>query len=424
LSAPPHRRRRLAAAGAAVSLLLGGAAADERPRASGGVRLVEALEGAPIAVVAVVAEPQQIDAHGFAARLSVESSLVGPAPAGAALRIAWEELASSRAPRFAEGDRVLIALEPLPGASIWATRFPDPSLRSRIFGVSMRGEAFLRSPSPLAVGRLEHYLRLAANDREGANGVALLAEIAAACEPPLALAAVDRLARHSELDEKLDPASAALLVRALLRTDTQPALSTALLELVARQRPPALRPPLEALAAREALAPAVVFEALAALDSGVAPARAKRLLADPSPAHREVAARHASGPEARMELARLARSDPAPSVRAAAIERLVALGGDSALEDGLSALHDPDAGVRGAAVRALGSLGASAVPGLRGKVDSNDPEAARAAVVALQLTGSSEATAALVEIAESHRDEGVRALAAIALGRQVGHVHN
>jgi hypothetical protein len=44
-------------------------------------------------------------------------------------------------------------------------------------------------------------------------------------------------------------------------------------------------------------------------------------------------------------------------------------------------------------------------------------------VVALQLTGSSEATAALVEIAESHRDEGVRTLAAIALGRQVGHVH-
>jgi hypothetical protein len=424
LSAPLRRRRRLAAAGAAVSVLLVGAAADERPRAAGGVRLVEALEAAPTAVVAVVAEPRQIDAHGFAARLRVESSLAGPVPAGAELRIAWEELAGSRAPRFAEGDRVLVALEPLPGASIWATRFPDPALRSQVFGVSMRGEAFLRSPSPLAVGRLEHYLRLAASDREGANGVALLAEIAAVCEPPLAAAAAERLARHSELDEKLDSASAALVVRALLRTDAGPALSTALLELVARERPPALRPPLEALAARETLAPAVVFEALAALDSGVAPARAARLLADPSPAHREVAARHASGPKAQLELARLARSDPASAVRAAAVERLVALGGDSALEDGLSALHDPDPGVRGAAVRALGSLGASAVPGLRAKVDSNDPDAARAAVVALQLTGSSEATAALAEIAESHGDEGVRALAAIALGRKIGHVHD
>ncbi len=36
---------------------------------------------------------------------------------------------------------------------------------------------------------LEHYLKLAARDREGANGVALLAEIAAQCEPPLAVGA-------------------------------------------------------------------------------------------------------------------------------------------------------------------------------------------------------------------------------------------
>jgi HEAT repeat protein len=287
----------------------------------------------------------------------------------------------------------------------------------------MRGDAFLRAPSALAVARLEHYSRLAARDREGANGVALLAEIAALCEPPLAVSAAERLARHSGLDEKLDPAAAALVVRALLRTDAGPALSSALLEAVARERPQALRAPLEALAAREALAPAVVFEALATLDSGVAPARASRLLADASPAHREVAARHASGPDARVELARLVRSDPAPAVRAVAVERLLALGGESAVEDGLSALHDPDPGVRGAAARALGSLGASAIPGLRRKVDSSDEDAARAAVVALQLTGSPEATTALAEIADSHRDEAVRALAAIALGRKIGHVH-
>lgn len=423
MSAPRWRRPPLAAAGAAVALLLIGAAGDELPRASGGVRLIEALEAAPTAVVAVVAEPRRIDAHGFAARLRVESSLAGPVPAGAELRIAWEELASSRATRFAEGERVVIALEPLPGASIWAARFPDPKLRSGVFGVSMRGDAFLRAPSALAVERLEHYLKLAASDREGTNGVALLAEIAALCEPPLAVSAAERLARHSGLDEKLDPAAAALMVRALLRTDAGPALSTALLEVVARERPAALRAPLEALASREALAPAVVFEALAALDSGVAPARAARLLSDASPAHREVAVRHASGPDARVELARLARSDPASSVRAVAVERLLALGGASAVEDGLSALHDPDPSVRGAAARALGSLGASAIPGLRRKVDSNDPDAARAAVVALHLTGSPTAVAALAEIADSHRDESVRALAAIALGRKIGHVH-
>lgn len=423
MSAPRWRLPPLAAARAVVALLLVGAAGDDLPRASGGVHLVEALEAAPTAVVAVVAEPRRIDAHAFAARLRVESPLAGPVPAGAELRIAWEELASSRATRFAEGERVLIALEPLPGASIWAARFPDPEVRSGVFGVSMRGDAFLRAPSGLAVERLEHYLKLATSDREGTNGVALLAEIAALCEPPLAVSAAERLTRYSGLDEKLDPAAAALVVRALLRTDAGPALSTVLLEVVARERPPALHAPLEALASREALAPAIVFEALAALDSGVAPARAARLLSDASPAHREVAVRHASGPEARVELARLARSDPASSVRALAVERLLALSGQSAIEDGLSALHDPEPNVRGAAARALGSLGATAIPGLLRKVDSNDPDAARAAVVALHLTGSPEATTALAEIADSHRDAGVRALAAIALGRKIGDVH-
>jgi len=423
LSEPGWRRRPFAGAGAAAALALVAAAGDGRPRAAGGVRLVEALEIAPAAVVAVVAEPSQIDAHGYTARLRVETALAGPVPAGAELRIGWEELAASRAPRFAEGEVVLVALEPLPGASIWAARFPDPELRSRVFGVSMRGDAFLRAPSPRALERLEHYLRLAAADREGANGVAILAELAAEAEPPLAVGAAQRLARLSGLAAKLDPPAAALVVAALVRTDAGSEIQTSLLEIVARERPPALRAPLEALASREALAPAVVFEALAALDSGVAPARAARLLRDSTPAHREVAARHASGPGAREELARLARSDPAASVRAVAIERLVALGGESAAPDGISALHDPDPSVRGAAARALGSLGAAAVPSLRREVESSDVDAARAAVVALQLTGSPDAKAALVEIADSHRDESVRALAAIALGRKVGHVH-
>jgi HEAT repeat protein len=63
------------------------------------------------------------------------------------------------------------------------------------------------------------------------------------------------------------------------------------------------------------------------------------------------------------------------------------------------------------------------IPGLLQKLDSNDPDAARAAVVALHLTGSPVAAAMLAEIADSHRDEGVRALAAIALGRKIGRVH-
>jgi hypothetical protein len=411
-------RRRLALA---LALALLGADPAPRPRAAGGVRLVEALEAAPAAVVAMVGETRQIDAHGHTAVLVVESALAGPVPAGAQLRIGWEELASSRAPRFEPGERVLVALERLPGASIWAARFPDPELRARVFAVAERGDAFLRAPAHRSLDLLRHYLALAARDREGAQGAALLCALAARGEPALAVGAVARLARHTELAGELDAGAAALLVEALLRTDA--ALADPILELAARARPPALRAPLEALAARDALAPPVVFAALAALDGEVAPARARRLLAASDPAYREVAVRHASGPGAREELARLARADPAPEVRAAAVERLVAMQGSAALEDGLGALHDPEPRVRGAAARALGTLGASAVPGLRRAVDSSDLDAARAAVVALHLSGDPEAAAALAEIAESHRDESVRTLAAIALGRRIGHAH-
>lgn len=385
---------------------------------------MEALEAAPTAVVGVVDEPRPIDAHGHTALLRVETSLSGSVPPGATIRIGWEELAASRAPRFAEGERVLVALEPLSGASIWATRLPDPKQRSQVFGVAMRGEAFLRAPSSGSVDLLRHYLKLAPRDREGANGVALLAEVAARSEPPLAVGAVERLARHTALAEQLDADAASVLVAALLRTDAGPELPSQALDLVARQRPPALRAPLEALASRDALAPPVVFAALAALDGEVGPDRTKRLLAASAPAYREVAARNASGPDAPELLARLSRSDPAPEVRAVAVERLVAIGGASALGPALATLHDAEPSVRGSAARALGSLGATAVPGLRDIVDGGDPDAARAALVALHLTGAPEASAALEEIAASHRDEGIRTLAEIALGREVGHVHD
>ena len=412
---------RLRLASAALALALLGADAGPRPRAAGGVDLVAALESAPAAVVASVGEVRQLDAHGYTALVRVEDALAGPVPADAELPIAWEELAPSRAPRFQSGDRVLAVLEPLPGASIWAARFPDPKLRARAYGVAMRGDAFLRSPAQGSVDLLRHYLKLAPRDRDGANGAALLAALAARGEPALAVSGVERLARHGDLATELDAGAAALLVEALLREDAGATLTEPLLALVARARPPALRGPLEALAARDPIAPPVVFAALAALDGKIAPARAERLLAASDPAYREIAVRHASGPDAHEQLARAARSDRAPEVRAAAIDRLVATSGGTALEDALGALHDPDPTVRGAAARAVARLGASAVPALRRTVDASDPDAARAAVVALQLTGDPEAAAALAEIAESHPDESVRTLAAIALGRKIGH---
>lgn len=417
----PRAAPQLAVASLLLALV---AAAGGEPRARGGVRLIEALEQAPAAVVGVVSQPRRLDAHGYTAQLRVESALSGPLAPGAAPWIGWEELAASRAPRFAEGERVLLALEPLPGASLWAARIADPEQRSRTFGVAMRGDAFLRAPSAGSVDLLQHWLALAPADREAVAGVALLAEIAARGEPSLAEGAVDRLARHAALAEQLDADAALDLVAALLRTDLGPELAAKILELVARQRPPALRPPLEALASQEGLAPAVVFAALAALDGDIGPERGERLLAAKAPGHREVAARHASGPGATELLERLSRDDPAPEVRAAAVARLVAIAGASAEAPALAALRDAEPSVRGAAARALGSLGATAVPGLRRVVEAGDPDAARAAVVALHLTGAPEATVALEEIAETHRDGSIRALAEVALGREVGHRHD
>jgi hypothetical protein len=410
---------------AALGLALCAASASaEAPRAVGGAHLVEALETAPAAVVGVVQEPRALDAHGHTARLRVESALAGSVPAGAEVRIAWEELARARPPRFADGERVLVALEPLPGASLWAQRFPAPEVRARVLAVAERGDAFLRDPSLADLDRLAHYLALAREPREGAQGVGLLCELAASAAPALAQGAVESLAGRPALARTLDADAAARLVAALLRPDAPAGFEDAWLALAERSRAPALRPPLEALAARAELAPPVVFEALARLGGELGPDGRARLLAAKPSGYRAVAARHLSGPGAADELARLASGDPAAEVRAAAVLRLVAIVGPAGLDGALGALHDREADVRGAAARALGTLGASAVPGLRQVVDGSDPEAARAAVVALHLTASDEAGAALVEIADSHPDESVRALAAVALGRKLGHTHD
>ena len=226
-------------------------------------------------------------------------------------------------------------------------------------------------------------MKLATRDREGTNGVALLAEISALCEPPLAVSAAERLARHSGLDETLDPAAAALVVRALLRTDAGPELSTALLEVVARERRARARR--SGVGFARALAPAVVFEALAARSIPASPCRGALLRRPPAPAKSRC---DTSGPNARVELARLARSDPALAVRAVA-SAAPGAGGESAPRTG-SPLHDliPACAAR---PRALGSASARAPSGAAAEGGLERPDAARAAVVALHLTGTPEA---------------------------------
>ncbi len=404
-----------------ATLAAAAGAALERPRAAGGVRLVEAAETAPVTVVGHVLEPRRIDQHGHTALLRVEMALRGPLEPGAEVRIAWEERAASRAPRFEEGDRILVSLERLAGASIWQARFPEPAERVKVLGVAMRGDAFLQRPSLGSATVLQHYLALTAEDRNAAPGVGYLVDLALGAELPLAGDAVRRLARRTRLDEDLGERGGGRFVRAMLRPDAGDEFQDAIVELIGSRQLESTRPALEALAGAEATPPAIVFAALARLDGGLSPERTAALLERSPPRYREVAARFASGPEADATLARLARSDPAPEVRARAIERLVERRGEEAIDSVVPGLADSEASVRGAAVLGLGSLGEPAVPALQRVIEDDDAEAAKSALAALAINGSPAARAALHEVAETHPDETLRTLAEIALGRPVGH---
>jgi HEAT repeat protein len=85
------------------------------------------------------------------------------------------------------------------------------------------------------------------------------------------------------------------------------------------------------------------------------------------------------------------------------------------------ALLDADRDVRLAALLALAQEGPEAVPTLRDALPAASPELAREIVAALSLAGGPQAAQALVELAETHPDPGVRLLAKSALGREIGH---
>lgn len=416
-------RRGRAAAVCAAALWIGGqaspgAAAGEP--AAGGVRLLFALERGPGAAVLVFDAPRSLDGEAYVAQATVERSFYSRA-AGERVAIAWEERARERPVRFSAGDRVLLALEPLPGHSLWRQRFPDAEQRARTLYVAEEGDAFLRSPSPGGLLLLEHYLALLPELREVNAGVGYLVKLAERAEPPLAVAAVERLAAIRELDPEIDPSSAQRLVAALLRPDAPDALRDGLLALCASAPLRSLRPPLEALAARKPRAPALVFEALGRVAEGLPDALSLELLAArDSAAHRAAGARFARG-AALERLPRVLRSDPEAAVRGAAAARWLAQKGVAGAPQAGPALHDSDRDVRMETLMALAALGPESVPTLRDALPAASPELAREIVGALAKAGGPEATQTLVELAETHPDDGVRLLARTALGRPIGH---
>jgi len=405
---------RLAAATAA--LLVGaaapGAAAPDGPLA--------AIETAPVVVVADVRRVEALAYAGYRATLDVERSLRETDRVPATMTVAWEEPAPSLPPRLAVGRRVLIAAGPLPTASIWRTRVPDDAARAAMLGLAGGGAGHLERPGAAELDVLEHYLLVGEAARAGDAGVLHLSRLCAVAQPRLALDAARRLDTLDALGEHFTRPATEAFVEALLRDDV-PGLRQALLDLIERRRPEALDPVIRArLRAAGAAAPPVLHAALGALRGGLDDDEAVPLLRGDSVEARVAAARQATGPRAHALLRDLMRDDPVPSVRAAAVTRLVALDGAKALPDAMRALEDPAADVRLAAVQAAARLDPEAVEPLRRVALHGPPDAARAAVAALSSMGD-EAHETLAELAAEHPDPSMRTLAGIAIGQPIGH---
>ena len=390
--------------------------------ASASTGVIEAIETSPIVVVAEVERVTSLAHAGYQAVLKVTRSLRGGQEFSSSLTIAWEEPVPSLSPRFKAGGRVLVAAGPLSSASIWKIRVPDDAARGALFEVAAGGAGYLLRPGAGELDVVEHYLAVAAAARKGDAGALGLARLCAIGQPRLANDAAARLTRFDDLSDHLTPGAARAIVAALLRAEMAETASL-LLEMIAAQRPAMLREAIEEqIRATPEPVPSILYSALGAVDDGLSGAVTETLLESESPAARETAARHASGPAAGDLLRGLMRNDRAPAVRAAAVTRLARLDGVAALSDVIRALEDPAASVRLAAAQASAGFGPPAVEALRRTAIHDPSDAARAAIAALSLMGR-QAHVALLEIATEHPNEGMRTLAEIALGQPIGDRH-
>ena len=384
--------------------------------------VLDAIESAPIVVVAEVENVTRLAHAGFQADLVVRRSLHRGQVVADSMTIAWEEPAPSLAPRFEAGRRVLVAAVPLPTASIWRLRVPDEVARRDLVGLAGDGAGYLLRPSMGELEVIEHFLAVDVDARLGDAGALYLARLCAVGGSRLAVAAARRLTDFHRLSDHLTPAAAHAIVDALVRPGMRE-LESALLEMLSTHRPPALQRPLEArIKARQGGIPSSLYAALGVIDGRLDDDVSERLLASQTPRDRETAVRHASGPRAQAMLRRLIRRDESAAVRAAAVHRLATLDGVDALPDLLRGLEDPAAAVRLASAKAAAGLGSEATAALHEMAMRDSSEAARAAVAALSMVGAT-ARALLADLSTQHADAGMRTLATIAIGQPIGDRH-
>jgi len=195
----------------------------------------------------------------------------------------------------------------------------------------------------------------------------------------------------------------------------------ALKDEIARQGPGAVAPALLAALAHPDWRPnQVACDVIALMPEAMAP-RLIAFLVEAGPPHGRINAilvlRRMGVTDAGAALAGLAGGDPAPEVRAAAVEALGWLGADGAGEAVVRALADESGDVRLKAVRAAGWLRLpEAVDGILALLPSADAEARAAAVYALDRIGDARAAARVADLLEDP-EPYVRWSAAVALRR-------
>lgn len=381
----------------------------------GGVALLAGVESAKRTVIARVVSVESIDEQGYRATLAVERDLADPSGANVAaaesITIGWEELAQGRPARFAKDERVLVALAPLPGYSLWRKRFPD----GKALAVAADGAAFLRDPDAGTADALARYLRIAAIERSEAPGVEALARLVASAADPVALGAVERLDGIAGLGTKLREPAAAALGAAITDEGRPELLRRRVLALAAGRRLDALRPSIATVAETRGPLSGAAWASLAEIDGGLPVETVKRLLDDPDSQVRAVGVRYAAGTAEQARAVDAMRLDPAAVVRATAAEFAIATDDPSAVNAGYAALFDRDPAVRLAAGRALGKLGSETVPHLRELALERSGDAASGPLGALAFAGP-EGQAALLELSHTHPEESARGLARMLLG--------
>jgi hypothetical protein len=373
--------------------------------------LLREAESAPRVVAGRVETRQQLDAQGWLLTLKLRRVLRGPGDPGTLVRVAWEEPAPGNEGRFRVGEQLLLALAPLPAQSLWTQRLPE---RDAWF-VAARGAAFLRAPDEVTLHELARWLALPAEERRSEQGVELLLVVATGPSREMGLAALDLAGAAPGLASQLNPRSERALTFLVGEPERFGARSARAAEVVGARRLARLRPPIAAQARPGSPIEEEATRALAELDGGLDPERVRQLLSADDAHLRALGVEFARGTDSEAGIGDLIASDPAPEVRAAAVDRWITWRGLEGLPQARTALLDADRRVRARAILAVGGLGGGAVFALREMVEGHSASEAVGAVGALRLAGP-EGLAALREIEATTEDPDLARLIRAALG--------